>query len=72
MQRPGSANLGGGGGLLAGNGAPQGGVFAPPSDDVSPGLNVPVARGKKVMAKEDVGANDDWGNEQLGDDLLPM
>ena len=29
--------------------------------------------GKKVVAKEMMGGNDDdWGNEALGDDLLPM
>ncbi|KAJ9506505.1 hypothetical protein QJQ45_019632 [Haematococcus lacustris] len=38
--------------------------------ELSPGLNVPVTRGKKVVAKEDAG-HDDWGNEELGDDLLP-
>lgn len=33
------------------------------------------ARGKKVLVKEQVGAHsrdDDWGNETLGEDLLPM
>ncbi|KAL6751897.1 hypothetical protein V8C86DRAFT_2529579 [Haematococcus lacustris] len=39
--------------------------------ELSPGLNVPVTRGKKVVAKEDAG-HDDWGNEELGDDLLPQ
>ena len=26
----------------------------------------------QVVAKEDAGHNDDWGSEELGDDLLPM
>eukprot|EP00798_Chlamydomonas_sp_ICE-L_P011789 gene11790-14911_t len=34
--------------------------------------SVPQHRGKKVVAKEHGNDNDDWGNEQLGDDLLPM
>lgn len=37
----------------------------------SPGLNVPMA-GKKVMAKQQMEKDDEWGNEELGDDLLPM
>jgi hypothetical protein len=26
----------------------------------------------QVVAKEEVGRNDDWGSEELGNDLLPM
>lgn len=44
--------------------------YAMEVDSMSGLSNVPVHRGKKVIAKE--GGDDDWGNEQLGDDLLPM
>ncbi len=33
--------------------------------------NIPQARGKKVVAKSDAARDDAWGNEQLGEDLLP-
>uniref|UniRef100_A0A7S0WZJ3 Uncharacterized protein n=1 Tax=Chlamydomonas leiostraca TaxID=1034604 RepID=A0A7S0WZJ3_9CHLO len=76
MPRPGSA-LGG----MAGGPPPmqvpaQGSGMEPAFDangmPLSPGLNVPVTRGKAVVAKEDRPGHDDWGNEELGDDLLPM
>ena len=51
---------GGGGGMME-----DGGM------NLNASLNVPVTTGKKVVAKE-AGGHDDWGNEELGDDLLPM
>lgn len=83
MQRPGSAlggpgGMGGGmqmqngGGILGGGGGANGGVGGEGGYENGVGLNVPVMRGKKVVAKEDAGGgHDDWGNEELGDDLLP-
>lgn len=47
-------------------------MFAAPVDDGNVGLNVPVAKGKKVVAKEDAPVVDDWASEPLGEDLLPM
>lgn len=54
------------------NGAMNGDGFDMNGGVLSPGLNVPVTRGKKVVAKEEGGAGDDWGTEELGADLLPM
>jgi intraflagellar transport protein 88 len=64
---------GGGSGSILGGGAARGGQgFLDDGSPISPGLNVPVNKGKKVVAKEEAGGHDDWGNEELGDDLLPM
>eukprot|EP00200_Dunaliella_tertiolecta_P002646 CAMPEP_0202352668 /NCGR_PEP_ID=MMETSP1126-20121109/8762_1 /ASSEMBLY_ACC=CAM_ASM_000457 /TAXON_ID=3047 /ORGANISM="Dunaliella tertiolecta, Strain CCMP1320" /LENGTH=799 /DNA_ID=CAMNT_0048944913 /DNA_START=62 /DNA_END=2461 /DNA_ORIENTATION=+ len=60
----------GSGGMMNGAGA-AGPAFIEDSYQMSAGLNVPVSQGKKVVAKVD-GHNDDWGDEELGDDLLPM
>jgi intraflagellar transport protein 88 len=49
----------------------RGGGFVDDGPDMMQGGGIPASRGKKVVAKAD-GADDDWGNEQLGDDLLPM
>ena len=45
--------------------------FIDDGPDMMGGGGIPSSRGKKVVAK-DAGADDDWGNEALGDDLLPM
>ena len=46
-------------------------------DDIGSSAVSAQNRGKKMLVKEHMGGgggkdNDDWGNEQLGDDLLPM
>lgn len=73
QQRPGSA-LGSMASRPPPMQAPQGaeGGYDEKGSPISPGLNVPVTRGKVVVAKEDRHVHDDWGNEELGDDLLPM
>ena len=46
--------------------------FVDNGPDMIGGGGIPSSRGKKVVAKADVAQDDDWGKEQLGDDLLPM
>jgi len=46
--------------------------FVDDGPDMIGGGGIPSSRGKKVVAKADVSQDDDWGKEQLGDDLLPM
>ena len=54
----------------AGGGADRG--FVDDGPDMMQG-GIPASRGKKVVAKSDaMGEDDGWGNELLGDDLLPM
>lgn len=52
----------------------RGGAPPPPAVDNGPDMagHMPTGQGKKVMAKDGHAHDDDWGNEELGDDLLPM
>jgi len=61
----------GNGGMM--NGSQNGGGFVDDGPDAMLGSGLPVSRGKKVVAKEMGGGDEDeWGNEKLGEDLLPM
>lgn len=71
LSGPGGAPGMGMGGPDGGMGGGPGG-YQMPDGSISPGLNVPLAGRKKVVAKEDGPGHDDWGNEELGEDLLPM
>ncbi len=55
-----------------GGSAHRGGGFVDDGPDLQGGI--PAGRGKKVVARSEAAAahDDDWGNEQLGDDLLPQ
>ncbi|KXZ54825.1 hypothetical protein GPECTOR_4g896 [Gonium pectorale] len=60
------------GGGMGGMGMGMGGM--PVDDELGSSAVAAQNRGKKMLVKEHLGGkdNDDWGNEQLGDDLLPM